>query len=110
MKDGIRNPPNSENKKTPPPAPDNHGPTYWGGDGARTDLHKLNPGDRDGGGGDILRNMIKQKMNSSPQGFQGGGRIVPIGTDPSKYKNIQKYQSYGGGSKTLAIKTIYMID
>ena len=42
--------------------PDNYGPTWWGGDGSRSDLHKLSANAPDGSGGGILRNMIKNRM------------------------------------------------
>jgi len=42
--------------------PDNYGPTWWGGDGERSDLHKLSRNAPDGSGGGILRNMIKNRM------------------------------------------------
>ncbi len=65
MKDGGRNSPPMKGATS---NPDNYGPTYWGGDGERTDMHKLNPNDPDGSGGDKIRAMIKQKM-----GGMGGG-------------------------------------
>ncbi len=43
--------------------PDNHGPTAWGGDGARWDLWHLQKNDPKGSGGDKIRAMIKQRMN-----------------------------------------------
>ena len=73
MKDGERNPPSSENKKTPPPAPDNYGPVAWGGDGARTDMYQISASDSPGSGGDKMRNMIKAKMGSA--GKFGGGPV-----------------------------------
>jgi hypothetical protein len=42
--------------------PDNYGPTYWNGDGERSDLHKLSKGGQDGSGGGVLRSMIKNRM------------------------------------------------
>jgi len=67
MRDGQKNPPYSGNKRTPPPAPDNHGPSWpgWGGDGARSDFVDINKADynaQKGVGGDKLRAMIKGKM------------------------------------------------
>ena len=41
---------------------DNYGPTWWGGTGERSDLHKLKGSDKDGGGGDKLRQMMKRYM------------------------------------------------
>ena len=41
---------------------DNYGPTWWGGTGERSDLHKLKGSDKDGTGGDKLRQMMKRFM------------------------------------------------
>ena len=41
---------------------DNYGPTFWGGNGERSDLHKLSRNAKDGSGGDILRQMVKKYM------------------------------------------------
>jgi hypothetical protein len=41
---------------------DNYGPTWWGGTGERSDLHKLKGSDKDGTGGDKLRQMMKKYM------------------------------------------------
>ena len=41
---------------------DNYGPVFWGGTGERSDLHKLSRNDRDGSGGDKLRQMMKKYM------------------------------------------------
>ena len=68
--------------------PDNYGPTWWGGDGTRSDLHKLSGNAKDGSGGNALREMIKAKME------MGG----PIG---SKYNSslLKTYASYESGSE-----------
>ena len=61
-KDGrlhLHTPPYKGAKKDP----DNHGPTAWGGDGARWDLWHLQKNDPKGSGGDKIRAMIKQRMN-----------------------------------------------
>ena len=41
---------------------DNYGPTWWGGTGERSDLHKLKGSDKDGTGGEKLRQMMKRFM------------------------------------------------
>jgi len=41
---------------------DNYGPTFWGGNGERSDLHKLSRNEPDGSGGDKLRQMMKKYM------------------------------------------------
>tara|TARA_Y100000022_G_scaffold49377_1_gene41806 strand:- start:2104 stop:4968 length:2865 start_codon:yes stop_codon:yes gene_type:complete len=41
---------------------DNYGPTWWGGTGERSDLHKLSKNEADGSGGDKLRAMIKKYL------------------------------------------------
>ncbi|AOO17005.1 hypothetical protein RW220110_013 [Cyanophage S-RIM12_RW_22_0110] len=60
---------------------DNYGPTWWGGTGERSDLHKLKGSDKDGTGGDKLRQMMKKYMgmknppilNESGPGAGGAG-------------------------------------
>ena len=60
---------------------DNYGPVFWGGTGERADLHKLSRNDRDGSGGDKLRQMMKKYMgmqnppelNEAGPGTEGGG-------------------------------------
>jgi hypothetical protein len=52
--------------------PDNHGPTAWGGDGARWDLWHLQKDDPKGSGGPKIREMIKQRMNK-------GGLVRKVG-------------------------------
>lgn len=73
------------------PKGDNYGPTYWGGDGTKSDLHKLSKNDADGSGGDKIRNMIKSHMGGGvgnggsikkhkvPEFILGGGRILTSG-------------------------------
>jgi len=54
----------ASNKDGRRPTP-NYGPTWWGGTGERSDLHKLKKTDPDGGGGDKLRMMMKRFMGMS---------------------------------------------
>ena len=64
MKDGSPNTPPMRGAKTDP---DNYGPTWWGGDGERSDFVDLNKADynaQKGVGGDKLRAMIKGKMKT----------------------------------------------
>ena len=41
---------------------DNYGPTWWGGTGERSDLHKLSKNEADGSGGDKLRAMVNKYL------------------------------------------------
>ncbi len=43
---------------------ENYGPTVWGGTAERWDLDQLNPSQKIGEGGEILRGMIAKKLSS----------------------------------------------
>jgi hypothetical protein len=47
-------------------------------------------------------------MHIETTGKQGGGPIQTPTKDATKYNSLQKYQSYGGGSSVLAVRTVYI--
>ena len=82
---------------------DNYGPTFWGGNGERSDLHKLKRNAKDGSGGDILRQMIKKYMGmknppllreagpgAGPGGGGGDGNVGGSIEDGKEYNLLQR--------------------
>ena len=99
MKDGVKNPPSSQNKRTPPPAPDNYGPYTWGGDGNKSDFFDINKQDFDAGkgvGGDKLRAMILAKFNAMKQGGF-------IGKYDKSMKSIEGFAPYESGAEQFVM-------
>ena len=77
---------------------DNYGPTWWGGTGERSDLHKLKGSDKDGTGGDKLRQMMKRYMgmknppvlNEAGPGAGGNDRNNNGQLNSSEYNLLQR--------------------
>lgn len=79
---------------------DNYGPQFWGGTGERSDLHKLSRNEKDGTGGDKLRQMMKKFMGmSNPPllkevgpgaGPNGGGTQKAGSMNSSEYNLLQR--------------------
>ena len=77
---------------------DNYGPTWWGGTGERSDLHKLKGSDKDGTGGDKLRQMMKRYMgmenppmlSEAGPGAGGGDRNNSGQINSSEYNLLQR--------------------
>ena len=124
MRDGQKNPPYSGNKRTPPPAPDNHGPAWagWGGDGARSDFVDINKADynaQKGVGGDKLRAMIKAKMRLGGPTMGRGlylmgeeGREFVIDADSTRalqgtFPGLLKALNKADGDEAIAILKSY---
>jgi murein DD-endopeptidase MepM/ murein hydrolase activator NlpD len=70
-----------EPSKGPAGSIDNYGPVVWGGDGSRSDLSRLKPGDRIGQGENAFRERVKANMGGGhgfnhhalPSFAMGGG-------------------------------------
>jgi len=78
---------------------DNYGPQFWGGTGERSDLHKLGRNEKDGSGGDKLRQMMKKFMGMSnppllkevgPGSGPGGGTQKAGSMNSSEYNLLQR--------------------
>ncbi len=79
---------------------DNYGPQFWNGTGERSDLHKLSRNEKDGTGGDKLRQMMKKFMGmSNPPllkevgpgaGANGGGAQKAGAMNSSEYALLQR--------------------
>jgi len=101
----------ASNKDGRKPTP-NYGPTWWGGTGERSDLHKLKKSDPDGGGGDKLRQMMKKYMgmanppvlNESGPGAGGAGAGNQMNS--AEYNLLQRLvlaESSGEGELGMAL-------
>ena len=92
---------------------DNYGPTWWGGTGERSDLHKLKGSDKDGTGGDKLRQMMKKYMGMknppilNEAGPGSGGPGGPSGQlNSGEYNLLQRLvlaEAGGEGTKGMAL-------
>jgi len=92
---------------------DNYGPTWWGGTGERSDLHKLKGSDKDGTGGDKLRQMIKKYMGMknppilNEAGPGSGGPGGPTGQlNSGEYNLLQRLvlaEAGGEGTTGMAL-------
>jgi len=92
---------------------DNYGPTWWGGTGERSDLHKLKGSDKDGTGGDKLRQMMKKYMGMknppilNESGPGSGGPGGPTGQlNSGEYNLLQRLvlaEAGGEGTTGMAL-------